>query len=380
MSETFLDGAPRRDLPRDAYRPERHLAATGAARELAGLLHAAGFTEDAAARALGAADPEELLSNMLLYAAYSAGAADALTATTAGVLIQLFARRGEVARERYADLVPDRLRRCLHDLALVAVGDDAVLPQVAISPYAGMYLLSDPLFATGADGRPSMCDVPDSVMPPHASTFLLLHAAERTGGRLLDLGTGCGALALVLGEAYASVTGVDVNPRAVAYARLNAEVNARPAVFALGDLRSGHLGGAGPADHLVFNSPTGPAPRTETGWMTADQALSAVTGHLPALVRPGGLAQVFLIACLTAEHPAVRDLVRALVPAHLDARIAELPATLLAVSAGALARSQVDPGCLLVTGEQDARLLVERLRSMGVREVRPAVVSVTRSG
>jgi methylase of polypeptide subunit release factors len=85
-----------------------------------------------------------------------------------------------------------------------------------------MFFLSDPLFRCyeSQGNRPVMTSVPNFVMPPHASSFLLLRQVEPIGGRLVDVGCGSGALGLLLSDHYHSSFGMDVNPRAVAYLKV----------------------------------------------------------------------------------------------------------------------------------------------------------------
>jgi len=60
---------------------------------------------------------------------------------------------------------------------------------------------------------------------------------RRTGSTMLDLGCGCGVLAILSAQTAASATAVDINPRAVAFTRFNAALNDAGNVEALiGDL------------------------------------------------------------------------------------------------------------------------------------------------
>lgn len=58
----------------------------------------------------------------------------------------------------------------------------------------------------------------------------------RPGGQVLDLGCGSGALACLAARDGARVTGIDVNPRALAFARFNAELNGVEVELLQGDL------------------------------------------------------------------------------------------------------------------------------------------------
>lgn len=73
--------------------------------------------------------------------------------------------------------------------------------------------------------------VEEGVLVPRPETELLVEAAlaraQQTSGKLLDLGTGTGAIALAFGADKSDwqVIGVDQNPQAVALAKRNAKTN-----------------------------------------------------------------------------------------------------------------------------------------------------------
>ncbi len=357
-----------------------------ALRSLAQAFRDVGFTEESTCRALSAESPAELLSNAALYAFCSAGQVDELVTSPAGVMIQLFVRNGDVARTRYARVVPAPLRELLATLGLVSSGrgdgddgdddGDTVTSTVSISPGCSMYLLSDQLFRS--DARVAISGRSTLVMPPHASTFELLDNLGTVGGRLLDVGCGCGVLALALRERCSSVVGVDLNPRAVAYSRANALVNGVEADFQPADLRS-ELGIGEPADHLVFNSPTGPGHHAEAeiGWMSARDALGLVADAMPKVLRPGGLAEVLLVVEVPEDSASVSELVRSWLPGASDIGVTELRDSPLAASPEAVARGRLAPGCLLADDAQEAVELIGHLRAHRIREVVPTLVTLT---
>ncbi|MFF4988223.1 methyltransferase [Streptosporangium saharense] len=344
-------------------------------RSLGEALREVGFTEKETVRALSAEDPAELLSNAAFYAVCSAERVPELLTSASGVMVQLFVRNGGVPADVYARTVPIALRGLLAELALVVERDGTVTSEVSVSPGRSMYLLSDQLFR--GDASVTMAGRSTLVMPPHASSFELLDNLGAVEGRLLDVGCGCGILALALRESCSSVVGVDLNPRAVAYSQVNALVNGLDADFLPADLRSG-LAVGDLADHLVFNSPTGPTHHAETeiGWMSAEHALAFVAAAMPAVLRPGGTARVLLIVEVPEGTASVTELVRTWVPGERDVWVAELRGSPLAVSATALARGRLDPGCLMADGMAGAARLVDHLRERRIREVVPALVTI----
>jgi SAM-dependent methyltransferase len=115
------------------------------------------------------------------------------------------------------------------DLGLLAAREDgSIVSPFVLAIVDDLYVLADDLTRGG-----------DAVMGLGASTIELCRAAfprERVG-RALDVGTGAGTLALVLAKQAREVVGVDVSPRAVALARVNAALNGvTNASFREGDL------------------------------------------------------------------------------------------------------------------------------------------------
>jgi hypothetical protein len=122
----------------------------------------------------------------------------------------------------------DAARRALHPMSvedwsragLLVVRDAQVAPLVKLAPYRGLLLASDlraRLASSGSD---------DFVLGASKSSTLLDHVSlKRRVGRTLDLGTGCGVLALLASARSERVWATDKNPRAVAFAEFNAQLN-----------------------------------------------------------------------------------------------------------------------------------------------------------
>ncbi|MFC4908299.1 methyltransferase [Actinomadura gamaensis] len=334
------------------------------------LLRDAGFTAETAARSLHAATPADLLTNSALYAATSP---DDLTGTLPGILAHLFICNAALPSATYEKSVPASLREAFEALHLLVRERDSVRSLVSLSPFDSMYFLSDPLFRT-ANGAITMTTRRDLVMPPHASSLLLLENVAAMKGRLLDIGCGSGFLALSLADRYDSVIGVDINPRAVAYSRANAVLNGRAATFTLGDLAT-DLRVHPPADHVIFNSPTGPTHRDddrEPGWMAAPTALTTLVERLPSVLAGGGSAQILLIAELPREGPALP-----LPSGYAATHIRAFPESQLAVPENSVTSGRIDPGCLLVRDSADARRLMAHLHANAIRAVHPVLLTLS---
>ena len=103
----------------------------------------------------------------------------------------------------------------LERLGLVELRDGLAQPLCLIRPAEGLLIASD-LPAAHTD-----CVL--GFVP--ASETLARLTVRRPAGRALDLGTGCGVQSLLLAQNSDTVDATDVNPRALAFARFNAELN-----------------------------------------------------------------------------------------------------------------------------------------------------------
>jgi len=109
--------------------------------------------------------------------------------------------------------------------------------------------------------------VSGEVYEPAEDTFLIArNLSVSRGEKVLDMGTGCGILAVLAAEKASEVVAVDVNPNAVDCANKNAELNG---VAAKVETRLGNLFDAVEAgekfDLILFNSPYLPVERDDEG-------------------------------------------------------------------------------------------------------------------
>ena len=124
---------------------------------------------------------------------------------------------------------PEEVFRCLGSAGegLTRGAGDGLCAAFRLDLIHGLFLFSD--WPAG--------DLEEALPPGEITAILYRAAAGFDGGRVLDLGCGSGTLALLLAGPGVPAVGTDVNPRAIALARLNARVNDRGGV----EFREGSL-------------------------------------------------------------------------------------------------------------------------------------------
>ncbi len=178
-------------------------------------LDRAGYSEANITELAGIADLRGLVSG-------DAGAVRARLASggALGALVELFYLGRPVPAERLARECPGADPGAWAAAGLVQRDGASLVGQAVLMPHKELVLLAD---------RPPGPDQPlaqDYVMDVGGGTGLLsVLTVRRPAARALDLGTGGGVLALLLAGAAKEVVGVDINRRALAFARCNALLN-----------------------------------------------------------------------------------------------------------------------------------------------------------
>lgn len=263
-----------------------------ALRRVGGLLRAAGYTEEGVRDRLGLDDIGQIrLEAYPHYVGHRLRRRDPLD-----LAILLFLLQGVVAVEELDALLDADARRVLRD-AGVLLGDRA---SRTYRSRVSLYPLEDKLFFTDhrfAHHPWLEARVPrEPVMYLGADTYFLARTTIRRPVRAaLDLCTGAGVHAILAAGSVERAVGVDINRRAVNFARLNAMLNdAWNAVFLEGDLFS-PVGGER-FDLVLANPPFVPSPVYELayrdGGPSGADVLRRIVSSLPDFLSSDGVAHV----------------------------------------------------------------------------------------
>lgn len=239
------------------------------------LFDRAGYTEAAIRTALGVESPQQIEATWMHYYGRFH-----LPRTDLADLIRLFLLRAALPLERLEELFGTSRLTTLMQLGLLAARGEQATACVDIYPVEGLYLATDHRYLLLRDDRIDE----DPVMYIGLDSLGLVCTAPRYPvDRLLDLGTGCGIQALV-GSRYAGqVTGVDSNPRALRFARFNAQLNGiRNVRFLAGDLYQ--VVADTRFDIILANPPFVPSPDQNLGFRDGGAGEEAV---LLRIVRGG---------------------------------------------------------------------------------------------
>ena len=205
------------------------------------------------------------------------------------VLIRLFLLGVSVPLEDFRRTVAPMDPLDWASLGLVDIEGDAVRRRLLVRPFGPFILAHDP---QTNDGSPRPDIVPGVSSTTMACASMLVRPQA---GRALDLGTGSGYLALLYAGHCREVLATDVNPRAVALARLNAILNridhitaAQGSLFEPAGNQRFDLIGSNPP--FVVSPAEGPMYR-DSG-LHGDAITEQIVRNAPAHLNEGGFAQV----------------------------------------------------------------------------------------
>ncbi len=226
---------------------------------------------------------------------------EACRAIPLGAMIECFQEGGAIRFAVLEGLFSSRSLQLMEESGLVVRDGASATASVCLVPWKGLILASDRYDRTAADFvyRPNQPTLQaEASIPP-----------LRPGARCLDIGTGSGVLAIILQLEGAQATGVDPNPRALEFCRLNSIWNGAlpPIATEVADHRL--LGKTRDWDLVLFNMPLTYQPSERLSWGFPGDSLGIATvrevyGSLPGALAPGGLASMrhdMKHACLSPD-------------------------------------------------------------------------------
>lgn len=189
----------------------------------------------------------------------------------------------------------------LQECGLVREAPEGFLSDYLLTPYEGFLLAADRLSELESSSNS------EAVLMVNRTTwrlgaFMLREPVEST----LDLGSGCGALALVASRFSERVTATDLNPRAVEFARFNAALNGAENVECLqGDAWEPVHGQR--FDRIVCNPPFFISPEARSMFsdnpMDLDGFCRKLAREAGEYLEPGGVFQMLCEWAETANEP-----------------------------------------------------------------------------
>jgi SAM-dependent methyltransferase len=358
------------------------LAAAPELAQLRALLERADLRLRSLAARLGLDRPESLLTQVSSYALL-VGRKLAVS-DDAGLLWSALLWFGRSIERAHANRVlgPDDLA-LLERLSLLHSEGSRVESKVALTEWDGLWFLSDRIFHFDPSAAaPRLNARPDAVMPIHYSSLALWAASQSRpgeGARARRLDIGCGAGFPLLAARDEERVGLDLNPRAIAFARANALLDGTSATWICADCL--RYRPDAPFDHVTFNLPTVPAyhPGAELRAGPPDLLPRMLAERLPLLLAPGGLLQLWTVFSLTREHDSPETWLAAALPDGWRATVRAEPGSPFSLTAAAVAGRSVPRQSLLLDHPDDAEKLLEHLRQRGIVEVVSAVADVRRS-
>ncbi len=212
-------------------------------------------------------------------------------------LVRLFAAGVEVAERQLGLALGKPLCGALERAGLLSRAGERVSSQFQILPYQGLFVFGD------GRAHKRRADVVASV--PSASRALAHLTLRRPVASALDLGTGSGLQALLAARHCGTVVATDINPRAVAFARLNARLNELDNM----EVRQGSWFepvASERFDLVLSNPPYVISP--DTGLLFRDSGLQRdelcrlLVSGAPAHLNEGGVAQIGINWVLPSEQ------------------------------------------------------------------------------
>jgi HemK-related putative methylase len=258
--------------------------------ELSAALRTAGYTQEALQQLLGITVPDDigLLNHAPAVARLQPDPSGAAT------IIRLFFLETAEPEARVASALAGRRRGTLVQMGLLRRRGTLVQARLRIDAVGDQYFLSDRRFRA-VDRAALRLPKGDAVYPPSSDSLMLRDAVNAPDARhVLDLCTGSAIQALQVARRVERVVAVDINQRAAAVARRNAQLNGVENL----DVRVGDLYAPVRGEHfdlVIANppfvaSPYTTAPSYHAGGARGDRVLRRIIAGLAAHLHDGGRA------------------------------------------------------------------------------------------
>jgi Methyltransferase small domain len=204
------------------------------------------------------------------------------------LLIRLFLIGTKERRNEFERGFSTHARRAAFESGLVRRADDHIVANVNLLPWQGFWFATD---------RYDRINDWDYVFRPNFSTASISWHMPQIGGRrtkrFVDVGTGCGCLAIIASKYFEERIALDINSRALLFASFNAafndiEIDCRPAIE-VQNISNAQLRDV---DLLMFNAPSSAASAFKAAALrwSADDSLAALYRALPLILSDDGRA------------------------------------------------------------------------------------------
>ncbi len=209
-------------------------------------------------------------------------------------LLQLFLSDVVMSKSELVELFGSRLFKFLVKIGLLEKKKfNAYFSPVFIFPFADLYIVTDPFGDIISDDAFNVVFQLNKEQNVFANA-LIPHSCDKA----LDLCTGSGVFALLASNYAKQVTAVDINPRAVNFAKFNALLNGRSNVRVLqGDLFEMLSGET--FDVILANPPYNPSfePQVQEklcihAGKSGEDILFKIIQNVPKFLNQGGICQI----------------------------------------------------------------------------------------